>query len=727
MDSTCETGCFARSSRLVLAAFVILSTSVCGQDQLRTWGSRAAMDSEAFRVPALCVSSCFDRCQAVVLTLDGRLLAVGDNGDGGAVPPVAPPGCAYTHVAATGVKVAALDTGQLVQWTSFSVGSSPPTSPPSLPPGMSWTQLASTSFRAFALRSDGVIQSWGTTFAGIESVPSLAAGLQYTSVSGSSYFAVATVSDGSVRVWGLNVFNVQSIPSLPSGLAYTKIKAGSNHVLALRSDGQVLAWGDNYHGQITVPSLPAGVTFVDVVAGAGHSLALRSDGQVVAWGLNNHGQCNLPTLPLGSIANLAAGFHHSIGVRSDGLVKIWGYWSTPPPLAPGVTYRELDATGDGALVRSSDGSLVPLLSFSATAAPALPVGVDHASTSAGFDFWLSLGTDGQVRAWGSNSWGQLVVPPLPGGVVYIKIDAGSQSGAALRSNGTVVGWGQNVFGQNLIPPLLSGQAYVDLAVGQHNVLLVRSDGSLVITGLMTTGAAAYLPALPPGRRAVDVACGHSIAAAILDDGSIVSWGSSTPIVPSLPTGLTYVEVDCGLGHAIARRSDGLVVTWGNPAQATPVPVPGPGRSFLRIAAALEASAGLIGLTSRYVPIGSGCAGTMPASRLIPRDTPQVGRTLSIAVTNLPVDVAFVAFGWSASPAPILLDGVGMPGCAAHISIDTMVGVAGSGGRAMLHMPIPMQSSLRGVQFVNQALVLDPTAGNAMNAVVSEAMAGLVGG
>ena len=697
------------------------------QDQLRTWGS-VAMDTHAFREQVRSVFSSVNQDQAIVLTQDGRLLGFGHNADGGAIPPSPPPGLHFTHVAASGVKVAALNNGQLVQWSAFWNGFTPPSQPPVLPAGLSWVELASTQFRAFALRSDGVLESWGTTWGGIDAVPVLASGLQYTSVSGSTYFVAAIVSDGSVRIWGLNPYGIQSIPGLPAGVQYTKIRAGQAHVLALRSDGQVVAWGANLTGQCAVPALPPGLTYVDVMAGNGHSLALRSDGQWVAWGANNQGQCNIPSVSQIPITSVACGYEQTIALRADGLVESFGIWPTASPLASGVTYHDLDAIGDGALVLHTDGTLQPVLSsyFYWQSVPALPAGVHHVAASSGFDFWLSLGSDGLARAWGSNYWGQLVVPPLPAGVVYTKVAAGSQSAAALRSNGTAVAWGLNSFGQIAIPALPPGQSYTDLAVGLHNVLLARSDGSLVISGLTTTGAA-VLPSLPAGRRAIAVACGFTIAAALLDDGSIVSWGGYAPVVPPLPPGLSYVEVDCGLDHAIARRSDGVVVTWGLAAQATTVPTPGPGRSFLRIAAAMEGSSGLIGTASHYVPIGPGCAGSRPAARLVPRDTPLLGRTLPIAVTNLPIDVAFVAFGWSATPGPISLAGVGMPGCAIHTSIDTLVGLLGSGGEALLQIPVPMQPSLRGVQFFNQAVVLDPAAGNSWNAVVSEAMAGQVGG
>jgi hypothetical protein len=148
---------------------------------------------------------------------------------------------------------------------------------------------------------------------------------------------------------------------------------------------------------------------------------------------------------------------------------------------------------------------------------------------------------------------------------------------------------------------------------------------------------------------------------------------------------------------------------------------------LRIAANSEWNGGLIGRASRYVPIGIGCRGSQPASRLVPRDTPQIGRTLPILVTNLPANAALVVFGWNALRPGAPLAALGMPGCTMHVTFDAAALAAGSGAEALFELAIPYDHTLLGTRFFNQALVLDPLAGNPFGAVVSEAMTGVVGG
>ncbi|HEX5053277.1 MAG TPA: hypothetical protein VFZ65_15990 [Planctomycetota bacterium] len=706
---------------------VLLVHGLRAQDQMRGWGVRDACDTEAFGVPVQRVSASPSRSLTMVLTADGRVLAFGENHDGAASPPQAPAGLTYTHASACAVPIAELSNGQLVQWSPFLIGYSPPSGPPSLPPGLSWVDTCSSHFRSFALRSDGVIVSWGTTFGGLDSVPPLAAGLSYTAITASGFFAAALVSDGSLRAWGSNNYGVQAIPALPAGVTYTEVHAGYNHLVALRSDGQVVAWGDNYYGQCNVPTLPAGLLYVDVAAGGSHNLALRSDGQWLAWGWNDAGQCNIPAAPPGTYVEMFGGLQHTVALRADGFIESWGRYETPPPLLPGDAYRGLDAVFGGALTVTGSGTLGKVLSAATVpAAPSLPTGVRYEQCSAGGNFWVGLASDGMIRAWGANLHGQLAVPALPPGLTYVHVDAGEQNAVALRSNGTAVAWGDNSWGQTNIPPLPPGQTYLAASAGSQNVLLLRSDGNLVMVG---TGGGGILsvPALQPGLRYTGVACGWSIAAAMRSDGTLASWGGGITNVPPLPAGLSYVEVECADNYAVARRSDGVVVTWGHPSQVTPVPFVRLGRSFLRIAADVESSAGLIGSASRYVPSGAGCAGSLPPSRLIPRDTPQIGRTLPLLLTNLPTGTALMVFGWNSLRPGVSLTTLGMPGCRAHVSFDAAALVSGPGTEAQFALAVPYDPMLVGLQFANQALVFDPAAGNPFAAVVSEAMLGTIGG
>ena len=87
----------------------------------------------------------------------------------------------------------------------------------------------------------------------------------------------------------------------------------------------------------------------------------------------------------------------------------------------------------------------------------------------------------------------------------------------------------------------------------------------------------------------------------------------------------------------------------------------------------------------------------------------------------------MVFGWQRITPSLSLAFLGMPGCAAEVTLDAAMLLSGSGGNALFEVTIPYQTSLIDVHFFNQAFVFDPAAGNPMGAVVSDAAEAVVGG
>jgi hypothetical protein len=99
--------------------------------------------------------------------------------------------------------------------------------------------------------------------------------------------------------------------------------------------------------------------------------------------------------------------------------------------------------------------------------------------------------------------------------------------------------------------------------------------------------------------------------------------------------------------------------------------------------------------------------------------------------HVPLSAAIVAFGFSnvastQGPLPQDLSAFGMPGCNWRVSVDCTQLMQGAGGTVMHGLPIPNLQVLAGFLFHVQALVLDPAAGNAAGAVVSDAATAVVG-
>jgi hypothetical protein len=156
-----------------------------------------------------------------------------------------------------------------------------------------------------------------------------------------------------------------------------------------------------------------------------------------------------------------------------------------------------------------------------------------------------------------------------------------------------------------------------------------------------------------------------------------------------------------------------------------VPALPPGFTYLQVGAGNVAR---IGPQSTYVSFANGCAGSLPAARLVPLDTPRIGASLRVTLENLPANIAFLLQGFDNQNAPLGIDlaAFGMPGCALHTSIDTITLLFGSGGRAASAITVPGDAAFLGLHFYQQAFVLDAASGNALGAVMSDAAMGVVG-
>lgn len=643
-------------------------------------------------------------------------------------------------------------------------------------------EAVSTSYgMSLGVTADGGIEGWGPIYGAYGPAPVAPQGLRYVAVACGYLHAILMLSDGSAIGFGSNVVGESSIPTLPAGVGFAKIVSRDSHNLALLTNGNAVAWGDNSYGQCNVPALPMGLVYTDVSAGHRHAMALRSDGTAVAWGSNPYGECNVPALPPGTVyLKIAAGRWVSVAWRSDGQLVVWGTSSyglqATPAAPPGVTCTKL-VVATCAAALWSDGSCtvwgpedlfagdipralrknvaMPADSFVDVAAggyhtvllrhdgtveacgwnglgqcdvPALPTGLRYTKVAAGLNHSLALRSDGQVVSWGTMPNGQQV-PPLPAGVVYTDIEVGLNTSLLLRSDGGLVAFGSPASGALNIPALPAGVTYVKVSGTYLRTLLLRSDGALAYCGATGTNEwPAQLPALPPpGLQWTGIAAGENLAVVLRSDGEAVLYASSPFSLPARPWGVYYVEAACGELVAWLRRSDGEIVAVRNPVPEARDLAPDllPGTSYLQVAGESQTVAARVGPTCNYVGFAHGCAGSRPASRLVPGETPRIGRTFEVRLFDLPHDLAVLAMGWQSTPL-LDLGFAGMPGCDLAISIDGAAGLAGQGNQATWSLPIPDQPGLVGVRFYQQALVLDMAAGNALGAVLSDAMLGTIG-
>ena len=373
-------------------------------------------------------------------------------------------------------------------------------------PSASIRDVAGTQFVLVA-RGDGSVVAWGRAPGGALAVPTPIAlpGLaQRVAVGESSAYVL--LEDGSVVAWGENdegqLGNGPSGSSKPLG-TYPKasvtpvkvtdlagivaIEAGRKHAIALRKDGTVWAWGLRDDGAVgdgdakqagglrvlsaTAPVAVRGLAGItQIAAGPTHNLALTRDGKVMSWGSNGAGELGVGTRTNGwtpaevpglvNIVAIAAGsgqgtYGVSAAVRQDGTLWVWGSGSSAQ-MGNGVRNPSPDDPGGR--------NLLPLQVKGIAGAKDAGVGAGHIA---------ALLTDGSVRAWGMNGYGELglgatsayeVVPvKVPGLTNVTAVRLGGYNSYAIRSDGTLWIWGFGLSsGRGILSRHLAAPTRLDL-------------------------------------------------------------------------------------------------------------------------------------------------------------------------------------------------------------------------------------------------------------------------
>ncbi|MBN2361677.1 MAG: hypothetical protein JXR83_19650 [Deltaproteobacteria bacterium] len=285
--------------------------------------------------------------------------------------------------------------------------------------------------------------------------------------------------------------------------------------------GDVLTRGDALD-EMAAGLKPVGLhqrQVAQLVAGKDTNCILTGDGEIDCWGDNGVGQLGLgDTLSRGDdpdelgvrlqfvdLAGIAKRIahrgDHGCAVIVDGRVKCWG-GNASGQLGLDDTRGRGDEPGEmGILLPPVD------LGFFAEANEVV----------VGSDFSCALLPNGDVRCWGANDRGQLGLGDTaarsgPGGDQGVPVDldqsaaikvvvAGDRHACALFSNGGVRCWGDNAFGQ--------------LGLGDTGN---RGDGPDEMGDHLPPIS------LGSGRTASAIAAGAFHTCALLDDGALKCWG-----------------------------------------------------------------------------------------------------------------------------------------------------------------------------------------------------------
>lgn len=481
-------------------------------------------------------------------------------------------------------------------------------------------------------------------------VAGLTSGVQ--TISAGHHHTCAVLSTGGARCWGYNLggqlgdgstvtrFAPVNVSGLGSGVA--AISAGVLHTCAVTGAGAAKCWGNNVLGQLGDGTVSNRLTPVDVsglgsavaMLGAGHyhSCAMLVSGAIRCWGNNYYGQLGigidisreLTPVPVPALAStvqsIQLGRQHSCAVLSNGLARCWGdnrsgqlgigevsqptFRLTPVDvlgLSSGV--QSIAAGADHTCARTTAGSVQcwgsnghGQLGDGSTARRFAPVSVSglpgpSQALAAGGRHSCALHTNGSVRCWGDNQYGQLgatsgsgpqpplAVTGLSGTIAAISI--GPLHSCALNTGGRVSCWGYPPFGQGAQPvtlaDLVSGIQAIS-AGGDHNCVLTTAGavrcwgsnlhGQFGYYGDNSPYATVAITGLESGIQAISAGLHHSCALAT--GGRVECWGSNTYGQGGSPAPVTVSGVHTGMqavsaggSHNCALSTGGAVRCWGN--------------------------------------------------------------------------------------------------------------------------------------------------------------------
>ncbi|MBI5771884.1 MAG: immunoglobulin domain-containing protein [Verrucomicrobia bacterium] len=548
----------------------------------------------------------------LALRADGTVATWGDSSS---TAPAVPTGLANVVAVAAGSAhaLALKGDGTVVAWGAADYGAT------AVPAGLAnVVAIAANGYFNLALRADGTVVGWGRNQYGESVVPAGLSGVVAIAAGGN--FSVALKGDGTVVAWG---YNGSGQTTVPAGLAgVTAVAAGDGHTLARKSDGTVVAWGTTSYAVTVVPAALRRV--VDVVASSYNSFALRDASgdtapvvttQPVSMtafasqnvtlrvaasaGTNSVAyQWRKAGVPIAGATDATLTLPAVTAAQADIYdVMVSNYLgatlSQPATLAvsatPGAT---TDLTGRRVLAAGASLTLTgatPLVgpvtyqwrrngqpiagatsvSYTITSATWSSggayqfVATNSVGPAASASVYVVVSAGAQVRAWGSNSYGETAVPALPADVMAVA--AGYYHSLALKGDGTVAAWGRNDTSQCNVPSGLSN--VVAIAAGSGFSLALSGDGAVT-----TWGSINFTPAAAAGAIAIAASSTSGTAMALRADGTVVAWTYSG-VSTTVPSGLRDVVgiATGGLGQ-LAVKADGTVVQWGD-YYANQYPVP----------------------------------------------------------------------------------------------------------------------------------------------------------
>ena len=279
-------------------------------------------------------------------------------------------------------------------------------------------------------------------------------GVKYKEISSGWYHTCGITTTGTLKCWGLNnqyqlgdgtQIKRSILVVIDPGVSYKEIATGFTMTCGITVAGELKCWGTNnsgigngFYSRSTPALIDSGTSYQKVSIGANNNVcATTSTNALKCWGPNHHGQVGdlttttrlTPTLIHSGtlykdISIVAAS---TCALTIEGVVKCWG-----------------------ANVSGTLGNGTTISSLSAVIADS---GVNYNSltkSGAGTSTLCGITTNGSLKCWGSNGYGQVgdttstskTSPTLiDGSEKYSYVSNGNSSSCGVKTNGEIKCWG----------------------------------------------------------------------------------------------------------------------------------------------------------------------------------------------------------------------------------------------------------------------------------------------
>jgi alpha-tubulin suppressor-like RCC1 family protein len=478
---------------------------------------------------------------------------------------------------------------------------------------LSWAAIDVGLSYTLAIRSDGLLFSWGdNTFGQLgvslfdrtsKSSPVQIGSSSWRSISTKLVNSYAIRDDYKLFSWGNRIYGAVN----ETRGAYTWSKLNGDGPGAIRSDGALFMWGRNFYGDgaggRTQRSSPVqiGTSSWNMIAADNlliqHHIAIRSDGALFTWGENSRGSVGDGTtihkssaVQIGTSSWIfaASALQFSAAIRSDGALFMWGLNSN-------------GQLGDGTTINKSSPIQIGTSSWS-------QISIGDSSRT------LAIRSDGALFSWGNaiygigdGTTGSRSSPIQIGTSSWIMCSVGDDSFAALRSDNTAWAWGRNQYGevgdgttiQKSSAVQIGTSSWLQLRVASNVVLALRTDGRLFVWGQGFSGLGDGSASATSSSKSSPVQIGTSSWTQISNGGGslhgilantpglMFGWGknengnvgnntrtSPQGVISPVQIGIydygepvqvgssSWIAVSAGEFHSIGLRSDGRMFGWG---------------------------------------------------------------------------------------------------------------------------------------------------------------------